>query len=137
MKLVPILLIFILTGCSSRILTVRTEYINEEYLASYHVETPDPALYNPPVGQRLIIHWHLTCACDDMYLRLQVRYRNREENVIKVPISIKSGYYCYTLLDEEYCRTRGILTYRVELICDGCVVTEWRHQLWADLIEFQ
>lgn len=41
----------------------------------------------------------------------------------------------YTLLNERYFETEGILTYKVDLMGDGQILEEWRHQLWHELIK--
>jgi hypothetical protein len=131
---------FILSGCTLHRLDVQTQYLSHEYLASYHVETPDPRLLEPRIGQRLLIQWSL-CAHEvqgeDVFLYLKVRFRNHEEQEIKVPISSKRGYYIYELANEAYCQSGGILTYDAEIRNSSCVLASWRHPLWAELIKFE
>lgn len=128
---------FALMGCSKEHLTVHTEYINEEHLASFHVRTPDPLLFNPPIGQQLIVQWNIPrdyLCYEDLRLRLQIRFRNRQEIVQEVPIQQRLCFYRYELLNEAFCDTGGIITYKVEIIGNGCVLDEWCHQLWTELI---
>lgn len=134
------LLIFalLLIGCTNEHLSVHTEYINEEHLASFHVRTPDPLLCNPPIGQQLIVQWNIPrdyLHYDDLRLRLQIRFRNRQELIQEVPIQQRLCFYRYELLNEAFCETGGILTYKIEILGDGCVLDEWRHQLWTELIQ--
>lgn len=126
-----------LTSCSNEHLSVHTEYINAEYLASYHVRTPDPLLANPPYGQQLIVQWNIPrdyLSYEDLHLRVQIRFRNRKEIIQEVPIHQRLCCYQYELLNSAFCETGGILTYKIEIIGDGCVLDDWRHQLWTELI---
>lgn len=130
-------LALLLTGCSNEHLIVHTEYINEEHLASFHVRTPDPLLFNPPMGQQLIVQWNVprTYLCyEDLHLRVQIRFRDRKEVIQEVPIRQRFSFYQYELLNEAFCETGGIITYKIEIIGNGCVLNEWRHQLWTELI---
>lgn len=135
-----IFLLFALVGCTQNKLTVRTEYINREHLASFHVETPDPLLLDPPLGQRLIAQWKIPrdyLSYENLHLRIRLRFRNRQEEVKEVPISRMRGLYCYELLNEDFCEKLGILSYLVELRGNDNILEEWRHQLWVELIQFQ
>lgn len=132
------LLLLTLTACRNGMLSVHTDYLSVEHLASWHVNTPDPLLNRPPFGQRLFVSWAIPrkyTDCPDLHLLITIRYKNREEQVKRVPLRENSGTYRYCLLEEEYCATGGFLTYKVQLIAGGCVLEEWRHQLWAELIK--
>ncbi len=138
--IVLLFLIFVLSGCSREYLTVYTDYLSHKNLASYRVGTPDPLLNNPPVGQRLIISWSFPksfLSKDNLHLELKVRFRNREEIKETVAICRASGTYYYYLINQDFFEKGGILTYRVDLIGDGEVLEEWRHQLWTELILFE
>lgn len=137
-KISFLLLALALVACAPNKLTVHTEYITQEFLASYHVDTPDPLLLNPPIGQRLVIQWVLPRqyrCLDDLHLHVKIRFRNRQEISFDIPLNKLIGFYCYELLNEEFCKTKGILTYKIDLMGGGEVLDEWRHQLWAELIE--
>ena len=130
------------TSCfkNPTVLTVYTDYLSHETLASYHVNTPDPRLNNPSIGQRLIISWSVPknyLSLDNLHLKITVRFRTREEMVELVSLRKKSGTFVYTLLNEDYIYTRGILTYKVDLIGGDCLIEEWRHQIWTDLITLE
>ena len=124
-------------GCSENHLSVYSDFLSHENLASYHVGTPDPMLNNPPVGQRLIVSWSIPkeyLDYEDLHLMLTIRFRNREEFTQKICIHTVSGTYFYKLLNDDYFAVDGIRTYKVELIGAGCVLEQWRHQIWAELI---
>jgi hypothetical protein len=125
---------------SQTVLSVYTDYISQESLASFHVGTPDPRLDNPSIGQRLIISWAVPksfLCLDNLHLRITMRFRNREEVDETVPICKKSGTFIYSLINDDYIATQGILTYKVDLIGGDCILEEWRHQIWTDLINLE
>lgn len=127
-------------GCTRQVLTVQTEFLSHENLASYHVRTPDPRLWSPPYGQRLIISWHLpahTGTVPQLQLSIKLRFYNHTEKTELVDLDKNHGFYIYSLLNEDYCETKGILTYKVQLLSCGKVLEEWRHQLWVELISLE
>lgn len=135
--LFSLLALTLLTSCRCSMITVQSEYIDRESLASAHVGTPDPRLYNPPTGQRLIISWSLPREYgryQELYLNLTMRFRNREEKSHRITICQRQGTAVYEVLDAIYCETKGIQTYKIDLIGDGELLDAWRHQLWADFI---
>jgi hypothetical protein len=67
---------------------------------------------------------------------LHVFYRNYTEKIIEFPISKRIGYEIYTIYNEEFDETGGLLTYRAEIVtCDGEIYREWVHQMWVNLIQ--
>lgn len=127
------------SGCSKKMLEIHTDYINIESLASYYINTPDPLLDRPPIGQRLLISWNIPKELleeENPHLYVVMHLRNREERAFTIPLKKSCGSTIYSLLNQEYCTTRGILTYKVQLFAGGCLKEEWRHQLWAELILF-
>ena len=118
-------------------LTVHSDYLSVDHLASWHINTPDPLLNRPPFGQRLFVSWSVPrkyTFYQDLHLLITIRFRNREEMIKKVPIRENSGTYRYCLLEDKYCETGGFLTYKVQLKAGDCILEEWRHQIWAELI---
>lgn len=127
----------LLTSCSRQMLSVHSDYVARESLASYWVDTPDPLLNCPPFGQRLVISWSVPrelLKLDHPHLEITIRMRNRDQIVRHVPLKRTSGTTLYRLLNEQYCESGGFLTYKVQLIAGGCVYEEWRHQLWTEHI---
>lgn len=126
------------SSCTIHRLEVQTQYLTPEYLASDHIGTPDPHLYAPLVGQRLLVQWSLSSKeCEDhpLFLYLKVRFRNHQEKEIRMPIDSKRGHYIYLVNRDLYCQTNGILTYFAQIQKGSCVLATWRHPLWAELIE--
>lgn len=136
-----ILLFFCLTGCVNPTLSVQTQYLTPENLASTYVGTPDPAAENPTTGQRLLIQWWFpSCQWEGdevLTLNLKVRFSNYQEKEIIQVLKKNRGYYLFDLIDQEYCETGGIRTYLVEIKKGDCVIASWRHPLWVPLIVFE
>lgn len=132
-----ILLNFILTGCCREHISAQTTFLNRTELASYYVETPDPQLNYPLIGQRLYISWNLPPSYfdyRDLHLKITIRFGDRSECVKTVPICNRSNYYLYVLYGQEFIEKEGILTYKIDLIGDDRVIESRHHQLWVDLI---
>lgn len=128
-----------LSSCTFRRLDVQTRYLSHENLASYYVRTPDPALEHPTIGQRLLIQWSLPKQDFDgekVQLYLKLRFRNHQEQEIIRTLCKNRGVYLYDLTNQAYCKSGGLLTYRVEIRQGDCVVESWTHPLWTTLIQF-
>jgi len=126
------------TSCQQSYLTVQTDYLSYKNLASYYVGTPDPRMNCPPIGQRLIISWSVpkSFLCyENLHLEVIIRFRNRQEQIELFNISNQRGTYVYTILNNDFIEKQGILTYKIDLVANDCVLEEWRHQIWAELIE--
>lgn len=133
-----IIILTIISSCQLHPLTVQTQYLSHENLASYHVGTPDPQLDHPSIGQRLFVQWSLTSAemeNQPLFLQLSVRFRNHQDEKLKILIEKKSGYYLYDLTNQDYCETGGILTYMAEIRSENCLIASWKHPLWVPLIQ--
>ena len=124
-----------LTSCSRKRISIHSDFVGIEHLASFWVYTPDPLLDCPPFGQRLIIRYYLPREPGEYKLALTLRYRNREETLKYFQLEKRWGTYVLCLLNDDYCKTGGILSYRLQLLKDDCVIEECRHQLFAELIE--
>jgi hypothetical protein len=133
-------LIYLSTGCTTNKLSVYIDYLSHENLASYHVNTPDPVLNDPPIGQRLIISWTVPkkyLNYQDLQVQYKIRLRNGEEVSDSIFIKKPSGDYIFSIINNEYFRTGGIQTYKVQIVADREVLDEWLHQLWTELIIFE
>ncbi len=127
----------LLTGCGETYLSVHNEYLSHQNLASYHVDTPDPLLISPPIGQRLIVCWTLPKkykCMSELYLDVTIQFRNHEQMSEQFYLPRLKGTYIYDLLNDEYIAKKGFLSYKIDLVADGTVITEWRHQMWTELI---
>lgn len=128
-----------LTSCFQKQLVVQTRYFSHEDLASFYVNTPDPLQNDPPFGQSLLIFWQLdrdSCRSKNIEITYRIRFRNKTEIQESLKVNKLSGFYTYSIFNDDYFNSGGILTYKVDLIVDGHIVEEWRQQLWKELIIF-
>lgn len=129
-----------LSSCSFQRLSIQTQYISNENLASYIIGTPDPDLDSPLIGERLFIQWNIS-KChfirQELFLYLKVRLRNHQEEEQIIQIKKSCGYYLYNLINQEYCESGGIHTYYAEIRNKECVIATWKHPLWTPLILFE
>lgn len=131
------LLALLLTSCGGPHLSVQTDFLTEESLASYYVGTPDPLLYCGAVGQRMLVMWAFPKSylqCQDMYILIEMRYKNRKQESLRLNNLRAKGTYIYSLMNDDYFDTGGIRTFKVQLYAGETLIEEWRHQLWVDLI---
>lgn len=82
----------------------------------------------------MIVRWDLNDIRADE-LRLYVRYGTREIEILSAPITRRHDYKIYRLINEDYWCKDGIISYKAELYWKGVCVKEWRHHLWAEVIE--
>jgi hypothetical protein len=142
--LLGVIHLLMLSSCMMHHLEVQTQFITKESLASYHVLTPDPQLDHPTIGQRLLVQWKFRASEVSglpLTLHLAIRFRNNEKEELTMPIDTNcklfvGGSYLYELVNEDYFKTGGILTYLAEVKSNDEVIACWRHPLWTELIEF-
>lgn len=130
--------IFLFSGCSRYYVDVSRQKINANYLASTAVGSPDPRQTNPPLGEMLVINWQvpMKMVAQKPHIKLYVIYWDNEEKVYTWPIQRWKGYRTFSVLNKEFIRSGGILTYRAEIVdADGEIYREWKHQLWVNLIK--
>jgi hypothetical protein len=140
LKMLSLILACFLVSCNRPPLTVQSDYIHYEDLASYHVNTPDQKKEWPETGQRLYVNWNLdpeSIEGKETELLLTVRYGTREEALMTYPVDYYCGSVIYTLMNDEYRRKKGIVTFRADIMADQKVVACWRHQLWTELIRVE
>jgi hypothetical protein len=129
--------LLVLPGCRQYYLSVSQQWVDVEYLASTHVHTPDPRQAHPPVGQLLALDWRVP---EDVFKQdpevvLDLVLWDYTTRQVRIPIKRRMDFTTYRLLNEDYEKTGGILTYRAMIVLrDGEIFREWRHQLWVNLI---
>lgn len=129
-KILAALLLF--TGCYRHHLYVQQEWVDKNFLASSHVNTPDPRQDDPPEGQRLLIAWDFPRSVfqKELTLAISVRFWGDTQKEITYPLAKKRGYRAYFFPNEK------ILTYRVRVLTrDQEVIESWNHHFWTQLIE--
>ncbi len=130
-------LLMLLTGCSKYHLEVVRQTLSRETLASTFVKSPDPRQKNPPQGEELLISWRLPAdkVEESLHLTLEIIFCDLSQKTFSYPIVKRSGRIGYALLDRDYEKTGGFLTYKVEIINhDNQVIQQWKHLFWVDLI---
>lgn len=137
-KILLLLPLFCLVGCQRYYVSVMQQKIDVNYLASTHVDTPDPMREHPPYGQELIIDWQVPQALlkKKPLCILRVIYWDYTEETFYYDIKYKVGYWKYALLNQQFEERKGILTYSAKIVTeDGEIYKEWKHQLWVNLIQ--
>lgn len=130
-------LALLLTGCCKNTLELYTEFLGIEQYASYYIGTPDPALCNPDYGQMLVIKWNLPkqyLCYDKLHISVLIRYQNRTEEEIDLPINKRSGISEWRIMNDNFYLTGGIATYKATLFSDSTPLCNWKHSLWNETI---
>lgn len=141
MQLIFLFLICVFcSGCQKNFVTVVQEKIHRNLLASSFVDSPDPMQHNPPHGKKLYISWniHGDYNFEECRLRISMIFRNRETRTVELAIPRKRGTIVYSLLDQEYYETRGLLTYKVEVLTKNEeILALWTHQMWVNIVQLR
>lgn len=136
----PLFFLWTLAGCSKYYLSLRQVPIDDQYLASSHVGSPDPRQANPPMGQKVVMQWAVPpeLLSEKPRLVFHVIYKNHTQEEFVYPIKDRMGMEVFSLLNEHYRDKGGLLTYHAEIRTeDGAMYKEWKHQLWVHLITFE
>lgn len=111
--------------------------MDARYLASTNVATPDPRQLHPPVGQLLVLDWRVS---NEIFIKkphiiLDLIFWDYTTREVHIPIKRRMDYTSYRVVNEDYDKTGGVLTYKARIVTeDGEVFREWKHQLWVNLI---
>lgn len=111
---------------------MQQEWVDRNFLASSHVNTPDPRQKNPPLGQRLLVAWRfpLNLVNEELQMLLTVRFWDNTEELFTHPIDRSKGTAAFYFSD------RKILTYQIQVVTkEGQVIETWEHQFWTKLIQ--
>jgi hypothetical protein len=103
-------------------------------LASYHVQTPDPRLQDPPNGQKLSVSWDfpLSIFRENLTMFVTVRFWDNKQDVFVKKLDTKRGYHVLKFVKKDV----KILTYKVEVFNeDNEIVEVWKHQFYKPLID--
>lgn len=125
-----------MTACTRPPLQVEIKYISRESLASYYVNTPDPRLFYPKVGQELLIQWNLPEVefSQDLMLVVFLNMRDYTEREFAFRLNNASGHKVISVANEDYFSTGGILSFRVEILRGNVPLYSRNHQLYVKLI---
>lgn len=125
-------------GCYRGHLYVQQETIDANFLASTHVDTPDPRRENPPKGQRILVAWRFPenliprnhSSEEAAKLILTVRFWDLCEEVEEKPLWTPRGYYASPIWEKR------ILAYKIEVIDSwGHLLDCWEHHFWTKKID--
>lgn len=122
------------SSCYRHHLYVQEEWVDQNFLASTHVNSPDPRLNDPPEGQRLLIGWDFprSIFTKDCFFVVNVRFWDQTQEVLSKPILRKRGSCAF------FFSKKKILTYRVDVISQENEILEtWKHHFWTEPIEIQ
>ena len=136
-----LLFLSIFVGCSTSSVTVNRYPVLPQDLPSAYIESPDPLLKNPPIGQVLDVKYRLKNLKKEeipYLLVLKVIYKNLDEETISHAVFKEKGSFEFSCIDDKYESTGGILTYKADLTTfDGEPIAEFKHKLWFELISFE
>jgi hypothetical protein len=124
--------LLLLGACYKNGLYVQEEWVDAEFLASEHINTPDPRRADPPIGHRLLVGWDVPRSLFLLHPTLQVEVWLWDNTVqtLSSPLERRRGSEAFFFPNEK------ILTYRVQILNnDGTVESLWEHHLWTQLIE--
>lgn len=129
---------FFLLGCYKNHLYVQVENMGEDFLASYHVHTPDYRSKKPPIGQRIIVSWDFP---NNLFqrnpsIRLTVRLWNNSQSIRIYKVHRRWGTRDFYFKNKKKDKKRRILTYKVDVVAEnGEILETWKHQFWTELID--
>ncbi|MES2273026.1 MAG: hypothetical protein V4487_02405 [Chlamydiota bacterium] len=132
------LCIALLTGCYKNHLYVQQEWIDRKFLASSHVNTPDPRQEHPRLGQRLLVSWDFPRSLfqEQLSLQITVRLWDNTQELICHPIERKRDVAAFFFSNPGEEMDSRILTYRVQVVSkDGNVLETWNHHFWTEWID--
>ena len=123
------------TSCKRPPLQVEAAYFTRKDLASTPMGTPDPNKLLPIFGQRLYIKWNTEKKAPlELYVRVMLKKGKLLEE--KIPLKESSGSYIFPIVDKNYTEEGGLLSYKIELLKNGKVISTSRHKFWVDPITF-
>lgn len=137
-KILLLLSLLFLSGCYKKHLFVQIESIDENFLASTHVNTPDWRQAHPPYGQRIIISWDFPLATygKKLSFHITVRFWDNSEEVRTYALTRRLGTKVFYFENKNKTKDRKILTYRIQVLTEKNEIVEtWKHQFWTNLID--
>jgi len=138
-KVFILFVLVLLSGCQSSWLSVRSEPLYPSYLASEQVNTPDPWRICF-AGQQIVMQWNLprrpfVCGIEPLRLLLTVRFGDYSIETYSYEVKTPQGYELFPCINQEYWDKGGIIAFKVELFQRDLLLEEWRHHVWAEIID--
>lgn len=130
-------LFLILMSCSRERLTVCTDDVLIENLASHIVQTPDSRKSYPYYGQQIMVSWNLDRSVnyETSHVLLRIQFACGEDELIDIPCRRPKGYYVYRLMNQDYDARKAILAFIADLYEGEHFIEEWRHPLFEERIK--
>lgn len=122
----------IATTLDGALLKVRREYLTPSYLASEHIDTPDPHRF-AFLGEELLLFWRLP-ACRGK-LHLSLLYHNHERDEVVFNLTGRAGVTHFRLLNDIYQEKGGVVGFKADLCQDGKILETYCDPLWAEPIQ--
>ena len=132
-----LLAICALSACQKYYLSLNGLKINEQYLSSVHVNTPDKRRQAPPVGEIIVMDWRIPKAVLERspVIHLHLVYHNYSQETLFFPIHYKMGYVTHKNIDLQHMENQGVLSFAAQIVLDdGTIYKDWYHQLYTELI---
>lgn len=128
--------LILLSSCSKYPIHVTKVSISEKDLASQFVDSPDFRKEYPPKGEQLIVNWCLSgYDTTPKTLELELVFNNLETERSIYQINGNFGCISYCLLGEKFDETKGLLTYKVQIVnAHGEKEAMWKHKMWFEKI---
>ncbi len=131
-----------LTGCQQRMLDVSTLFFSYQDLASTHAITPDPLKVDTDLPrEEVILYWNIPAhlfQSEEVKASLDLRFGNRQEKTITIPISERRDHYTYRMSGSFLKKVDYLVTYKAELYtASGKLLATYAHPLWVDRLTIQ
>lgn len=119
-------------------LTARSEALDLNDLASFHVGSPDP-LKCGYCGQQIIVEWDLPpkiASRQDLKLIISMVTTKHLFQKVAIPIKKARSYYVYRQINNALFENGAILTYKIEIFSGASLLKCWKQQGWVDWLDF-
>lgn len=125
-------------SCYKNHLYVQQEKVDVNFLASSHIQTPDPRLAHPPEGSRLLISWNFPRCLfgEQLTFLVTVRFWDNTEKILVKTIHHRRGSTAFDFSNPGTCLSSQILTYKIDVFTEeGTLIETWKHHFWVELID--
>jgi len=137
MNIIKLSLFFVcvfITGCTKPTVTARSFYTSRKELASYVIDTPDPAKSTEGLGQLIWVSWKAPKLQKDTYLDAIIRFHDGSEEHTCYPISRGWGWMMIPISPEIRTKRHGMLSYKIILRHNETELAHTQHKLWVEKI---
>jgi hypothetical protein len=135
--IVFLFLITFATSCHRRGLRVQHRFLSYNDLASQAISSPDFRRDSPATGERLAIFYNIDRALffeKRPNMQIWIRYHHQDDEKLSIQLENPSGYEIFDVVEMKFMKSGGISSYKVQIVNEGEILEEWRHQVWAEKI---